>query len=220
MPACRPRSKARPACRESTQRRPPRASRDAPCCCPFRPTDPRPGPRPGPVRTPSPRAAGSPLDTRSGTRSSFSRQRNEWARWWSRGVAEVVDCGVSGDGRKPPVQLVERALLGLELWIGSFVLSKLVALERERLDPANELGEFASLAARLELIQVAVGGHRLVPSSEEVSRSDGAGWWGSRVCGSPTWFRLRGRAPALPRRRAPSAAGCSVPGARRRWRRA
>ena len=64
--------------------------------------------------------------------------------WWSCGVAEVVDCCLSGDGRKAPVQLVERALFGLELSIGSFVLSELVALERERLDPANEPGEFAS----------------------------------------------------------------------------
>src|SRR6266542_5418720 len=109
-----------------------------------------------------------------------SRQR----RWWSCGVAKVVDCGLSGDGRKAPVQLVERALLGLELWIGSSVPSELVALERERLDPANELGEFASLAARLELIQVAAGGHRwfLLPK-RRVGQMERVG--GGAACAAP-----------------------------------
>jgi len=61
--------------------------------------------------------------------------------WWDvsfeRGGAEVVDYGLSGDGCQAPVQLVERALFGPEFWIGSSVLSELVALERERLDPVN-----------------------------------------------------------------------------------
>jgi hypothetical protein len=70
----------------------------------------------------------------------------------SCGGAEVVGCGPSGYCCQTPVELVERALLGLKLRRNSSTLPELCELERERLDPPNESDKLTSRAARFGLI--------------------------------------------------------------------
>ena len=68
---------------------------------------------------------------------------------WSCGLAEVVGRGSSG-GRESPAQLLELALLGVELGLGWFCASpELPQLERECLEPPNELGELRTSVFRL-----------------------------------------------------------------------
>ena len=68
----------------------------------------------------------------------------------SSGVAEVVGCSLSGDGRESPAQLLELALPGMELGLGWFCASpELPRLERECLGPPNEMGELRTSAFRL-----------------------------------------------------------------------
>jgi hypothetical protein len=67
----------------------------------------------------------------------------------SCGVAEVVGCGSSGDGRESPAQLLELAFLRVELGLGFRVLPELPELERECLDPPHESGELRASALRL-----------------------------------------------------------------------
>jgi hypothetical protein len=58
----------------------------------------------------------------------------------SCGVPEVIGCGSSGEGRESPTQLLELALLRVELGLRFCVPPELPQLERECLDPANESG--------------------------------------------------------------------------------
>jgi hypothetical protein len=67
----------------------------------------------------------------------------------SCGVAEVVGGGLSGNGRESPAQLLELALLRMELGLGFCVPPELLQLERECLDPPNEPGELRAPDPRL-----------------------------------------------------------------------
>jgi hypothetical protein len=98
------------------------------------------------------RTAGSGAGRRSVRRSTAPR-------WWSCGVAEVVGCGPSREGCQLPAELVERALLGVELWRVPFGLLEFLELEREDLDPSNEVNELPPLTAWLERVDVGAGGH-------------------------------------------------------------
>src|SRR5438552_2736618 len=84
----------------------------------------------------------------SGARTA-TREAGRWSLrpLQSCGVAEVVGCNLSDDGRESPAQLLELALLGMERELGRFCVSpELPQLERECLEPPNELGELRTSA--------------------------------------------------------------------------
>jgi hypothetical protein len=67
----------------------------------------------------------------------------------SCGVAQVVVRGSSGDGRESPTQLLELALLRVELGLGFCASPELPQLERQCLEPPNEAVELSASALRL-----------------------------------------------------------------------
>jgi hypothetical protein len=69
----------------------------------------------------------------------------------SRGVPEVVGCGSPRDGRESPAQLLELALLRVELGLGFCVPPALPQLARECLGSGERAGRAQTIAEALEL---------------------------------------------------------------------
>jgi hypothetical protein len=80
---------------------------------------------------------------RSGCRTESQRL----SRPAARAAIELVGCGTSCDCGEAPTQLLEQALLRLDVCVIEFTSPRFLKLERQRLDPPHEPHELSSFRA-------------------------------------------------------------------------
>jgi hypothetical protein len=92
-----------------------------------------------------------------GDRTAGAEQ--EEPRSQSCSVVEIVSCAAAGYARQSPVELLARALLGLNLARGTWGMAKLLKLGGERLDSPDEPDEIALHPAWLVYVCRTTGAH-------------------------------------------------------------